>query len=317
MCIDVEPDEREINSAIPEDWRGFEGTFKFFSDIRPRLEEATESPVSFSWFFRMDPQIEHTYGLSWWVAKRYGEAIKQLELAGDEIGLHTHAWRWDGVLQKWIVDHGNQKWIEHCLHTSSEAYRCAFGRLCHSFRFGDQWMNNETMGLLEALGVKFDLTIEPGREASPALFLEELHTGSLPDYTATPRWPYRPSREDFRKDGHTQGRGVWVIPLSTIGSVGRFDWLRRATKFVGVDLQSHHVVNQLNLVSGVPLFRVMMNNLLDVGMKPYLTPVVRSHAGIHSTTRAIMEQNLTSILSHPMVNHFKFVKPAEAIGLLT
>src|SRR2546425_4997123 len=95
ICIDVEPDEREIDSTAAIDWAGFERVFEFFSVFRSRLEKETQAPAHFSWFMRMDPQIEHTYGLSWWVAERYREAIAQLERAGDEIGLHTHGWRWN------------------------------------------------------------------------------------------------------------------------------------------------------------------------------------------------------------------------------
>lgn len=318
ICIDVEPKEREIDSAIAKDWEGVEETFKFFSDLRPRLEVATGAPVNFSWFFRMDPQIEHTYGLSWWVINRYGEAIKQLELAGDELGLHTHAYRWDGELHKWIVDHGDQKWIDRCLHMSFEAYQSAFGRPCLSFRFGDHWMNNETMGLLESLGVKFDLTVEPGKKATPALYIEELHTGSLPDYMTTPRWPYRPSRQDFRKHSHTQGRGLWLIPLSTGREVGRFAGLKRVAMTLGIDLQRRYDTLPLDLsVVNGPLFRSMMNSSLSGWSKSYLAPVVRTDACIDSTCRANMEQNLNFILSHPLVNRFKFVRPAEAIKLLT
>lgn len=317
ICIDVEPKEREIDKAIAKDWEGVEETFKFFSNLRPRLEVATRAPVNFSWFFRMDPQIEHTYGLSWWVINRYGEAIKQLEVAGDEIGLHTHAWRWDAGRHKWVVDHGDQKWINHCLHTSFEAYQSAFGRSCLSFRFGDHWMNNETMGLLESLGVKFDLTVEPGRKAMPALSLEELHTGSLPDYMTTPRWPYRPSRKDFRKHSHTRARGLWVIPLSTGREVGRFPGLKRAARALGIDLQRRYEAHQLNLSGNGQLFRGRMNSLLSVWSKSYLAPVVRTDACSDSTSRANMEQNLNFILSHPLVNRFKFVRPAEAIKLLT
>jgi hypothetical protein len=279
ICIDVEPDEREIDSAIPKDWEGFEESLKFFGNLRPRLEGATGARVSFSWFFRMDPQIEHTYGLSWWVVKRYGEAIEQLKLAGDEIGLHAHAWRWDAGRLKWVIDHGDQEWINHCLHTSFEAYRRAFGRHCLSFRFGDHWMNNETMALLESLGVKFDLTVEPGNRARPGLHPRELHTGSLPDYMATPTWPYRPSRRDFRKHSPAQGRELWAIPLSTDKVLGRFAGLKRAAMALGI-FQRRYEAWQLNLGLGGPVFREMVNRLLDRRRKSYLAPVARTEVGI-------------------------------------
>jgi len=315
ICVDVEPREREID--IAKDWEGVEETFKFFSNLRPRLEVATGASVNFSWFFRMDPQIAHAYGLPSWVISRYGEAIKLLELAGDELGLHTHAFRWDGGRYKWVIDHGDQEWINHCLHTSFEAYQSAFGRPCLSFRFGDHWMNNETMGLLESLGVKFDLTIEPGMKARPALFPKELHTGSLPDYMTTPRLPYRPCRWDFRKQSGAWGRELWVVPVSTGREVGRFAGLKRAAMALGIDLQSRHESYQLNLSVNGPLFRGMMNSLLSVWNQSYLAPVVRTDVGSDSRARANMEQNLNFMLSHPLVSRFRFVRPAEAIKLLT
>jgi len=318
ICIDVEPDEREIESTTVKNWEGFEGVLKFLGGLRGRLEKATEAPVSFSWFMRMDPQIEHTYGLPWWVAKRYREAIAQLERAGDEIGLHVHAWRWDNDSNRWIIDHGDQKWIDHCLRMSFAAYQTAFGRPCLSFRFGDHWMNNETMDSLENLGIKFDLTIEPGMKAKPALVPKELHTGSLPDYTEAPRQPYRPSRTDFRKQSGAQERGLWMIPLSTArGGFSCFPSVKHAASALGIDLQKLGETTQLNLGLKGSRFSRYMNSLLDRGGESYLAPVVRTDVGIDPVPRAHMEQNMEFILSHPLVKCFKFVRPAEAIELLT
>ncbi len=274
LCIDVEPDEREIKRGIAKDWQGFEETYKFFSNLRPHLEEATGAPVRFSWFFRMDPQIEDTYGLSWWVAKRYGEVIEQLELAGDEIGLHTHAWRWDSGLHRWITDNGDQKWVRHCIHTSFEAYRSAFGRPCISF----------------------------------------VYTGSLPNYLTTPSWPYKPSRQDFMKQSHTQERELWVIPISTDPAVGRFVGLKRTAKALWIDL---YEADQLNLGHDRSQFRAMVHSLLDVRMKSYLAPVIKTDALIYPPARAHLDRNVSFLLSHPSISRFKFVGPAEAIELLT
>src|SRR5262245_40627674 len=72
-CIDVEPDEREIDT-VAKDWCGFEQLTRFLGTFRDRLEQATQAPARFSWFLRIDPQIEHTYGVSWWVVERYRDA---------------------------------------------------------------------------------------------------------------------------------------------------------------------------------------------------------------------------------------------------
>src|SRR5262245_54374338 len=91
ICVDVEPEKREIDVTVPEDWRGFEATLAFWDTCRPQLAAATPGAANFSWFFRMDPQIERAYGRPLWVADRYGAALEHMERAGDELGLHTHA----------------------------------------------------------------------------------------------------------------------------------------------------------------------------------------------------------------------------------
>ena len=215
LCIDVEPDERQVDLHSERRWPGFEATFEFFNNLRPRLEEATGCSANFNWFLRMDPQVERVYGSASWVVQHYGPIIEQLERAGDEIGLHTHAWRWDDSRCRWIVDHGNQQWVEHCVRTSFRAYKESFGRPCRSFRFGDRWMNNETMHLLESLGVEFDLTAEPGTKDKEPLKPDELVTGKLSNYLGTPNIPFRPSRADFRRNGNGRLLNLWSIPLNT------------------------------------------------------------------------------------------------------
>ena len=176
-------------------------------------------------------------------------------------------------------------------------------------------MNDETMALLESLGVQFDLTVEPGKTARPGLHRRELHTGSLPDYLAAPRWPYRPSRRDFRKHSPAQGRGLWVVPLSTQQVLGRFAGLKRAALAFGI-FQRRYEACQLNLCLEGTLFQLMVNRLLDRPGKSYLAPVARTEIGICPAGRANMERNVDFLLSHPLASHFRFVRPAEAIELL-
>jgi hypothetical protein len=316
VCIDVEPEDREIE-LLPKDWEGFERLTEFLNGSRPQLERFTGAPAYFSWFLRMDPQIDHVYGSAAWVARRYREVILRLERAGDEIGLHTHAWRWDQNAARWIIDHGNPSWVNHCLQVSFEAYRNAFGRSCPCFRFGDRWMQNETMGALEALGVKYDLTIEPGMKQNPGLVSEELHTGFIPDYSRVPRRPYKPSRRDFRKESRTDSRELWLLPLSTARHLGRFAELKRVALRLGVDLQWRHETSQLNLAMKSWRFSELINNLLADIEKPYLAPVLRSDIGVNSWSMANLQNNLTTLISHRFAESFRFVRPAEAIEILS
>src|ERR1041384_1571558 len=217
MCIDVEPNDREIDPRVPKDWSGFELTFEFFSKLRPRFEAATGSPVHFSWFLRMDHQIARTYGSASWAVTRYASFIKEMKRAGDAIGLHAHPWRWNEGLNNWIVDLADQEWIDHCLRMGFKSFRESLDERCLYFRFGDHWMNNATSRLIEKLGARFDLTLEPGQKGG---HVAEPFTGYFLDYLHVPQRPYRPSRTDFRKPGSYLTRRLWTIPLSA----GLADW---------------------------------------------------------------------------------------------
>jgi hypothetical protein len=228
MCIDVEPDDRLIHPSVRNDWAGFERTFEFFSELRPRLEAATGSPAHFSWFIRMDPQIQTIYGSASWAVTRYRSLLERIKQAGDSIGLHTHTWRWNESLNDWSADIASPGWIELCLRTGFEAFRKSLNEQCVCHRFGDRWMNNHTLRLIEKLGARFDLTLEPGQTVQ----VDQAFTGTYVDYSHAPQLPYRPSRIDFRKAGWYLKRNLWIIPMS----IGRADWPARSSS--SVDHQS-------------------------------------------------------------------------------
>jgi hypothetical protein len=318
MCIDVEPEAREVDASDRSGWKGFVSAYHFFSRLRPELEGATGAPARFSWFLRMDPQIEHTYSSSSWVVERHPEIFRELESAGDELGLHTHAWRWDEPSRRWVTDHGDQEWIEHCVRVSFEAFQRAVGRPCRSFRFGDHWMNDETMRLLEELGARFDLTIEPGCKAPRTRNSRELSTGSLPDYRSVPRRPYRPSRSNFKEPAFTEGREIQVIPLSTAKprrpAVGTFLNPKRAAKYC---LSGFRDPLQLNPCFDASDFRQMMDGILRQRGDSYLAPVLRVDGFSRRRERYNLEQNFKHILNHPLAERLTFVTPAAAVELLS
>jgi hypothetical protein len=347
LCIDVEPDGRSVDPGRPEPWSGFDATFNLIRHLRSELRARTGSPVRFSWFLRMDPQIERVYGSPGWVANRYAGWLAELGSIGDEIGLHTHAWRWDEGTGGWLVDHGNQPWVDHCVRQSFEAFRSAFGRTCQSFRFGDRWMNDATLDLVERLGARFDLTVEPGL---PSSRLNEPSTSVIPDYTRAPRRPYRPARSDFRKAGRVWNRRrIWMIPMSTgnvrpLLSSGR--WIARhvggyydsaddyhtlelalsARVFGGIVDRARRGAARLGLgrieygrltfSADWPQFSATMDGLLGVSRSPYLAPVIRSGIAVHPRYQANLARNIAHILSHPLIDRFVFETPAETIERL-
>ena len=186
LAIDVEPDDPEFTPGSTAPWLGFERCVDLFAEIRDSLARATGSPVRLSWFLRMDPQVERGYGTATWAAERYANQIDRLRQSGDEIGLHSHAWRWDEGGSRWIPDLGNESWVADCVQRSFEAYRDVFGQRCKAHRAGDRFMSNGLLAVLRELDVEVDLTVEPGIRGVP-MAASRPHTADIPDMGFVPR----------------------------------------------------------------------------------------------------------------------------------
>ncbi len=315
FCIDIEPDQRKVEPTAPLAWVGFEKSFEFFQALRPQLVSATGSPVNFSWFLRMDPQISHVYGSADWPVTRYRDLIDDLEGAGDEIGLHSHAWRWDEQAQDWIADFANQDWIDHSIRLAFDAFQKSFNRPCRSFRFGDHWMNDRSLDLLERLGAHFDLTLEPG-QAVPTLLPDERFTGTFPDCRRVSQTPYRPSKSDFKKPGLLRKRKLWLVPVSAERAQPGPLPKQRPSQRLFANPKDNEIYETLNLAFSRSVFSTVTGRLLSLLREPFLVVVARSDVALVPEQRANLEQNLEYLLSHPLVERFVCETPAAAIHRL-
>jgi hypothetical protein len=313
FCIDVEPDGFFIDREKPLPWTGYESTYAFLHQIRPHLSLHTGAPVHFSWFLRMDPQIAETYGAPHWVADHYRRFIDEMLINRDEIGLHPHDYRWDDERRSWIVDHGNQPWIDHTVNLAFDSYRTALSRNCESFRYGDRWMNDATLRLIERLGVKYDLTLEPGQEGKPATYPDKPYSGSVPDYTDVVQYPFHPCSTDFRKPDPSRSGGIWMIPITSADSNVVLKKHRLSAALGG---NGKPVYETLNLRLDPRFIKAAMNHLLKTMAKPYLTFVVRADIGIKPHLMRNMQDNLNYVMSHPSAKKFVFSTPAETMTLL-
>jgi hypothetical protein len=319
LCIDVEPDPFLVNRADPEPWAGYEKTFAYLRDIRGRFEEATGSPVRYTWCFRMDPQVADSYGSPAWAVERFPAFVDEMHRHRDETGIHPHAYRWVRDEQRWIEDLGNQDWVDHCVEMSLDAYAAAFGRRCETFRFGNFWLNTATVNLLERRQVRYDLTVEPGLTADiRGTLAKGASTGSRLDFTRVPREPYQPSRRDLCRAAQPGSRGITMIPL-TSGSLR-----------LGADLRSRCRRLWRNgwryRLQSVPLsmwriwappntFDRMLDSAIAAQSSPYLAFSIRSSIGVGRSFEAV-DTCLRAILSHAQRRRFVFSTPAEALALL-
>lgn len=308
ICIDVEPDDRFIRVDQRSPWTGFERSERFFSSIR----EIFDAP-RFSWFVRLDPQIQKVYGSSEWPLVRYRRLFDQIGAAGDSIGIHVHSYRWIEEKRTWIIDHANQGWIDHCVRTSFDAFRVGMGRPCTLFRFGDRWMNTPTMNLLGDLGVHFDLTVEPLLESTPSLDLNKPFSGCIPGYEQVPRRPYRPASTDFQTEDFTRRTGPWEMPVSTgviddPGIVRKSYYRLRGRRAEGIPLP-------LNLGLYPDLFeKVLESSLAHVDS---IVAVVRTSALSTWRGRKRVKLNLESLVDSKNGREFIFCTAEENFSYLS
>ena len=100
LCIDVEPDPSVWTLGTRPPWRGYDTLDELLGALRPRLSRHAEA-ARFSWFLRMDPQIAEAFGTPVWIPETWPGRLEQYRKNGDEIGLHTHAWRVCPCCHRW------------------------------------------------------------------------------------------------------------------------------------------------------------------------------------------------------------------------
>lgn len=320
FCVDVEPDPRQVNRDAREPWAGYEFTQRYLRDLRPRIEALTEAPAHFSWFLRMDTQVAEPYGSATWVADHYRAHMDEIQRAGDEIGVHPHPYRWLENERTWLQDFGNQAWVDHCLRMSLEAFAAAFGRLCLSMRFGDRWLNTQTINLAERLGVRFDLTVEPGAPPLPALNTEERTSGSLPNYRRVPRSPFAPSPSDFRRREPRGARAIRLIPLTSghlrFGMLHPRRYLRRLRQNGVRHRKQDTPLSMWRNWPAPDTFDRMLDRALVAQRYPYLAFAIRSDLGVHPDLLRGIDACVNALLAHPARSRFRFSTPAEALAVL-
>ena len=267
--------------------------------------QRTERPVALNWFLRMDPQIARVYGTAAWVARRHGGLLRALADRGDLMGLHVHAYRWDEVTPGWVTDHGDPQWVERCVADGVRAFVAAWGHPPRAFRFGDRWLSNRVISQLARLGVRQDLTLEPGTKAIPALRPSERTTGSLPDFRHAPRHPYRPANADYRVEGQWPfRRRLWMLPVST-GCVNGPPLPNR--------IEPRHDFVHLNLGLSPEWIRHLLDGLLEA--EPIVVSVARTGDALHPEGRANLLENLERLATHAGMAQRVVTSPAKAIGI--
>ncbi len=312
-CIDVEPDKVFIDPTKKEDWQGFEAAFHHMNKFRTDIEEQTKAPVHFTWFFRLDEQVRFTYGNFDWGVRRYETILKQLMDRGDEIGMHVHPFRWSVDLNQWVQDYGNRDWVDTCIESSAAAFQSAFGRPCRSNRMGNRWLDTRTVNLLERVGIRYDLTLEPGFASYFKHAPNEYYTGCFPDSRDTPVHAYCPDLNHYATISPSE-RSILLIPISTgkIATV-KNPLKRRLLRILNAD-RCKTVNTNLNMRRNLNEFQYIANRHLK-RPAPYLAMTIRTGAFMERHLVQLISGNLSYLLRHRLVSRFRFTFPESAVRI--
>ena len=320
LCIDVEPDQFCPDPSNPRPWTGFERTVPYLQEFRERMAAAAGRPVRFVWCLRMGPQIAKVYGSAGWIVEQYPEFVHTAREHGDVLGLHVHTYRWLEAERRWDDDLGDPDWVAECLESSTAHYRRLLGDTCRVLRFGNFWTSTEAVNHAEELGIRYDLTPEPGLPPNTFTPGKPVPTGELPDFYRIPRVPYVPSREDYRKPA-TVPRDITLIPLTS----GKLDlgldpaeWPRRLSRAIrnGWGGRDQSIpLSMWRAWSGRNTFDRMLQRALRAQEKPYLALAIHSKFPGAPEFDAV-DASFRALLESPERKRFWFCSPEEALGVL-
>lgn len=302
LAVDVESDARHVAPGGGVEIAGLLRTLEVLGALRPRLEDATGAPVRFAWFVRMDPQTASQGARPDALVEAAHTAFESIRSAGDAIGLHTHAGRWDAAARRWLIDHADPAWVDHCLVSSAAAYRQRFGQPCREHRFGDRFSSPAVFRRLADLGVRVDLTTEPGQRGGHSPDGVSRFLGRVPGYPHAPRSVHRGG------DGQP-----WILPLTAADPAPALSlsrrWLRRI-RYAGQPRHRTLLLDRTWPTAGLPWD--LAEAQLDSGAR-HLAFAIRSDL-ILGPRWAGVAAVLEELLVRPLVRRLVFVGGEEAVA---
>jgi hypothetical protein len=197
LRIDVEPDERQPQAG-ERSWNGFLAMFDMVETLRGRLSDVTNHPVRPIWLTRLDPDIERAFGRTDFPVRWHEDLFDRIVERSDGLGIHVHALRWNAEKAVVFSDLADEKWIVECLQVAASTFQNCFGRPPQIMSFGGYLMRDSLLDAAVALGIRADVTVEPGLPAKHQdVSLGAYSTAPSGDFVRCPRLPYYPSRRSF------------------------------------------------------------------------------------------------------------------------
>ncbi len=301
VCIDVEPDEQQVPLHERRPWTGFEVALGWVGPARDRLAAMTGRRPNFGWFLRLDHQIEVAYGSRRWVADTYGAELEALLREGDELGIHPHGWRLDDD-GSWVVDL-TDKWVAQMTAESVDTFAEVYGRPPRAHRFGDGFMSLALVAQLRELGVKVDVTAEPGMTLTAAGVRGPRFRGDV---------PYSAGASRLARVADSEIDAPVLLPLASVDPDVALPAWRRVARRIRYPNRSRHRQMILGLDFRPQAFWDLLERDLDSGQLNVLAFAIRSSSFRSATDMRMIDAKLDALADHPLGERIDFVTPSSA-----
>lgn len=215
ICCDTEPDQPEYGGMSYDThrgkhtWRGVEEGIPKAKEIANLVRDSEGRNAKITWFLRSDDQMNELYGDYAWMVKNFLDLWRELEHEGDEIGWHSHLWRWDKNNTTWYPEVEDEIWIENCLKKGYTSFLDYFNPA--SVRMGWDFSNNFIMRKLNELGIMVDLSALPGQKSIGCKGKSPYSV--CPDWEITSEHQYFPSKYDFRRDAVEDEESLNILEI--------------------------------------------------------------------------------------------------------
>ena len=181
-------------------------SLNYCEDIIKKISEVFSLDVPVTWFIRCDDTVSKKLGKPESFLEKINKFISRRINKGDVLGLHLHFEVYEN--NNWIKE-SRENYQLDILNRAANGWKRFFGILPSYTRMGEAFMNNSIAKALDELGVYLDSSSLPGRK--------RVDTDFNFDWKITPRYPYKPSKNDYRIPNKKNSRNFIELPYTMIG----------------------------------------------------------------------------------------------------
>ena len=310
LRIDVEPDEHQPPPG-ERPWNGFVAMFEMLETLRSRLSEVSNHPIRPTWLIRLDPDVERAFGRADFPVRRHHDLFDRILKHSDVLGVHVHALRWNPEKAVVFSDFADETWAAECLRVAASTFQNCFGHTPQAMSFGGFFMCNSCLDVAVDLGIRADLTVEPGlRPFQDNVSFGAYSTAPSADFVRCPRLPYYPScgAFDIPATSIDDARPLLMVPLISADTSPILKRLYR--RFVSREPPKYYEpLNPWKIWPNPQKFWDFAQRAVDEDLPaPYLAFALRSDAPNTDSHQRVCEL-FEYLPRHPIAKRIRIVDP--------